>query len=367
MPASEKENTPSDSLESKLLQKFSSEELGKKIAEKQEQFANLLTREGALLVLARETGVLAEKTENREYKLSELTTQINNIKTTARILRIFPVYTYERNGKQGKTCRALLAEPENEVPVLSLVLWNNDASLLENGTIEKGDLIQLDGAYTKGGELHLAFDGKLRVMKAKSAHKIKDLEDGPLDIAGRVYEVFEQKTFKRGNGSEGKLASCSIFDETGKIRVVFWGEHAELVKTLVIGDYLKIEDAICRNSEIQLNARSRVIVNPRTSATLTKISDLKESMRAEIQGKIKKVEQNAEELRAVVSDGAEVTASARSETALALLGLKKLPEGVKLETLLALKKDALLKSEVRLRGELKKVGEENLFAVEKVL
>lgn len=61
--------------------------------------------------------------------------------------------------------------------------------------------------------------------------KIKDLKpgEGKIDIEVEVVDVGEVKTFEKF-GRSGKVASATVKDDTGTIKMTFWNENAEKVK-----------------------------------------------------------------------------------------------------------------------------------------
>ncbi len=56
----------------------------------------------------------------------------------------------------------------------------------------------------------------------------------------RVFSVGAPREFQRSDGTKGMVANLIVGDETGRIRVVLWGEKAEAVHEIETGDALEI-------------------------------------------------------------------------------------------------------------------------------
>jgi len=78
--------------------------------------------------------------------------------------------------------------------------------------------------------------------------KIKDLKRGmsSVNLLCRVAAYYAPVEFKRPDGSEGVRASFIGEDETGKVRVLLWGDAAR--KELSVGEYVNIENAYTKES-----------------------------------------------------------------------------------------------------------------------
>ncbi|MFA6035774.1 MAG: hypothetical protein WC759_02345 [Candidatus Micrarchaeia archaeon] len=115
-------------------------EMKKRIEEVQEKYGHLLTKEAALA-------------------LAKVGSAHSAPALTARILRIFNPYLFEKAGRKGKVCRAEIELlPQREAR--TLVLWDADVDRL-GAELKAGDAISLAGAYEKDGELHIGKKGSV--------------------------------------------------------------------------------------------------------------------------------------------------------------------------------------------------------------
>jgi replication factor A1 len=131
-------------------------------------------------------------------------------------------------------------------------------------------LKQLSGLISKEGAAHIiANEYGVKVLDQVSGKlEIKNILAGMRDVetVGKIQQVFPVSEFQRKDGTLGKVASISIGDETGTIRVVMWGSQADAATTLKQDDIVKVLSGYVRENsgrkEIHLNDRSRLVVNP---------------------------------------------------------------------------------------------------------
>jgi len=129
-------------------------------------------------------------------------------------------------------------------------------------------MAKLSGFISKEGAAHILAN-ELGVKLLENSGKIKDIFPGMRNVetVGKVTNVYELREFNRQDGTKGKVASFVIGDDSGSIRVVGWGNHADTVSTLVASNTVKISGAYSREDnrggkELHLNDSSRLIINP---------------------------------------------------------------------------------------------------------
>lgn len=88
--------------------------------------------------------------------------------------------------------------------------------------------------------------------------KIADIKPGcDYTVVGTVCNIYDTKTFKRKNGTSGKVINLDISDGTGTCRLVLWGNDVELIdnKNIKMGTRLKIINGYTKNgySGIEIN------------------------------------------------------------------------------------------------------------------
>ncbi len=130
-------------------------------------------------------------------------------------------------------------------------------------------MAQLAGLVSKEGAAHIVASelGIKLVDQLSGRLQIHNILNGMRDVetVGKVLQIFEERQFN-SNGREGSVASVQIADETGGIRLVLWNEQAGNVRTLKIGDVIKVKGAYVRerngSKELHIGERSVFLVNP---------------------------------------------------------------------------------------------------------
>ena len=178
-----------------------------------------------------------------------------------------------------------------KIPYEEIVLKINENTKVPIGEIEErieGKLKQLSGLISKEGAAHIvANDLGVKIFEQLSGRlQIKNILAGMRDVEtiGKVLQVSELREFSNETRS-GKVASMLIGDETGTIRVVMWGSHADNAAHIELGFIVKIIGGYVRENngrkEIHLNDRSQLAINPKDEI-VNEIVDIKIGNRKEI-------------------------------------------------------------------------------------
>ncbi|MEM1657509.1 MAG: OB-fold nucleic acid binding domain-containing protein [Candidatus Jordarchaeales archaeon] len=187
-------------------------------------------------------------TEKRLFRLGDLLPEMWDVDVEAVVQRVYPTTVFSRELGEGKRKSIILSDETGSVRA---VFWDENADVVD--TVKEGDILRIEGGYTKLGlqgdvEIHAGRLARVTIIPGKESEKgklakINDLEPGMLavDVEGKVVELPSTKEFTRIDGSVGVMSSLVIADDTGKVRVVAWGEQAEIVANAEIGDTLKIK------------------------------------------------------------------------------------------------------------------------------
>lgn len=233
------------------------EEIERRVEAKRAKLSGLVSKEGAAQIVAAELGI---NFEQEKLKLSELVPGMKRANTVAKIIKIFPIRSYERNGRTGKVCNMLIADDSSNVRA---VLWDtNHISLVEKKELVEGDVISISNASTRDGELHLSSFAEIRKSDEKinsvisekvySSKNLKDVSAGQvLQTRAFIVQSFEPRYFEvcpeckkkavsgecavHGKISPEKRALLTLVIDDGSesIRAVLFGEA---IKSLGISD-----------------------------------------------------------------------------------------------------------------------------------
>jgi replication factor A1 len=229
------------------------EEIERKIEAKRAKLSGLISKEGAAQIVAAELGV---SFDNEKLKINELLPGMRKVSLVGKIISVFPVREFEKNGKKGKVANMVIAD---ETSNIKLVLWDtNHISLIETGKIGIGGVIEISNASMRENEIHLGSfsefrlsniiieDAKTeRISKEKTIIDFKNMDN--TKTRAFIVQLFEPRFFyvcpecKKKATPEGENFICAIHgkvpadkralmnfvidDGTGTIRAVVFHEN----------------------------------------------------------------------------------------------------------------------------------------------
>jgi ssDNA-binding replication factor A large subunit len=270
---------------SKIMEKTGSsqDDIQRKIIEKQRELSNLVSKEGAAYIIAKELGLdVFPKTTKKRLEIKNIVPKIRDLKLSARIVRVFEPREFKgKTGKQGKVASIILGDESGNI---RLSLWDDQTDVVEK--LSPGMAVETFGAYTKedgvgGVELRLGKLGGVKILENSDLPEIKsgaapsgggrtsiaDLKEGETcELRASVVQLFETGIFYEicpTCGSrvtkEGKEFKCAehgtveptktivlsgiIDDGTGNIRVVFFRDVALALIGMDIKKAVENEDA----------------------------------------------------------------------------------------------------------------------------
>ncbi|MGY5875089.1 MAG: OB-fold nucleic acid binding domain-containing protein [Candidatus Thorarchaeota archaeon] len=224
--------------------------------------------------------------------ISELAGQMWDVDVEGKVVDIYEVRTFERDGKEGRVQNVQIADESGRI---RLTFWNEDVDLIKD--LKQGDVILIRHGYVKDGqrghEFHVGRRAEVEINPKKSGLKDVDISDlaGPsegksaeslgkrpiselvgkmwdVDVEGKVVSIYEVRTFER-DGKEGRVQNIQIADESSRIRVAFWNENVDSIKDLKEGDIILIKHGYVkdgqRGPEFHVGRRAEVEINPKKS------------------------------------------------------------------------------------------------------
>jgi len=277
-----------------LLQKIiektgsSQDEIQKKILEKQQELSNLVSKEGAAYIIAKELGLDVFPKVKRRLEIKNVVPKIRDLRLSGRVIKIFESREFKgKNGKKGKVASIILGD---ETGNIRLSLWDDQTNIIEK--LNPGMAVETFGAYTRedgvgGVELRLGNRGGLRILeqselptfdKLKRSEvgriNISDLKEGEIaEIRASLVQLFETSIFyeicpqcgrrvtKDNNefkcDEHGKVEpvktivlSGMIDDGTGNVRIVFFRNVALELIGMDIKKALENEESFFDNINI---------------------------------------------------------------------------------------------------------------------
>jgi len=215
----------------------------------------------------------------KKYSIGEITTMLSRVTVVGEIGAKNDVRTFTRSDETvGKFQRIQLQDGTGSIQV---VFWEEDTSRLDD--IEVGYTIKLENVGVQSdfrakdkAELVFKTSSKITVLNdANSAtiDKILTIEE-ILDkekicsFEGQITFVEPLKTLTRSDGSNLKIFSVHISDNTAAIQLTFWEENAEEHADLGVGDNIRV-------LRVNVKINNRIGIN---SATFQRNSSLEKNI-----------------------------------------------------------------------------------------
>ena len=193
------------------------DEIAQRIKEKIEKLSGLISKEGAAHILANELGInLADYLRNKGVKIQRIVGGMRNLTVLGKVLRVYDVRTFTKQGKEGKVGSFLLGD---ETGAIRVVLWDTQQiQLLEQGQLSEGTIVK----FTDGGsrqnqqflELHLSSQSQITLNPAGETVTVRDnyafsrssaqrkkiheltTTDTFIQLFGTVVQVFEPRFYE---------------------------------------------------------------------------------------------------------------------------------------------------------------------------
>jgi replication factor A1 len=218
------------------------------------------------------------------------------------VMDSFPPNTFQRqDGSEGKVGRLVLEEGGARI---NLVLWDDRVD--EYGETDKGTRIRVISGNVRTGnrgnpEVHVGWDTAIQIVKKNDRPvdavpywtKVGNLRDsmGSVNVAALATQVSEERGFVRRDGSEGKVRSLLLEDETGTVRLSLWDDDADRAEEIDEGDLIVVENGytragfggidlnVGRNGRIHIKPDDFEMELPEIERKVTEILDLVEGQR----------------------------------------------------------------------------------------
>ena len=134
------------------------DEIEKRVTAKQEKISGLISKEGAAQIVAAELGV---NFEDEKLKIEDISSGARRINTFGKIINLYPVRTFVRNGQESKVANFVIADETSNIKV---VLWDtNHISLIETNKIIEGSVVEISNANLRENEIHLGSFSELKL------------------------------------------------------------------------------------------------------------------------------------------------------------------------------------------------------------
>ncbi len=153
----------------KILSKLSKlsgieeEEINRRVEAKRSKLSGLISREGALQVIAAELGI---SFDNEKLKIDELLPGMRKVHFTGKVITLYPIRTFKtKSGEEGKVANMIVADDTSNT---KLVLWDtNHIDMIERGDVSEGTSIEVISGNMRQGEVHMGSFAELKLSDEK--------------------------------------------------------------------------------------------------------------------------------------------------------------------------------------------------------
>jgi len=233
--------------------KISPEEIEGRVKAKIDKLSGLISKDGAIQIIAAELGVSFDE---EKLKIADLLPGMRKAHVSGSVIFMFPIRTFKnKDGETSKVANFIIADETANVKV---VLWDtHHIDLLENEEIGIGSSIELFNGSFREGEIHLSSFSELKKTEESFGELVKEKKVKEKQIAdfhigelvksrAIIVQVFDPRFFKvcpeckkkvsfnegafsciehnKVNPETRGIVNLVLDDGTGTIRAVFFGD-----------------------------------------------------------------------------------------------------------------------------------------------
>ena len=220
------------------------EDIERKIEAKQAKLSGLISKEGAAQIIAAELGVNFDK---EIIKISQIVPGMRKINLIGKIINLFPIREYNKNGRSGRIGSFILADESSNIRT---VLWDeNHIDLIANNQIVQEGIVEITNASLRNGELHLTSFSEIKpssqvidnVKTEKPVVKKKILDfnvNDSVSTRATIVQVFEPRFFqicpecrKKVSDAGRKKVFQKVFEDKVKEKNQIRRGHSKKIKS----------------------------------------------------------------------------------------------------------------------------------------
>lgn len=246
------------------------EQFRERIDSKIDEMGGLADEETAAMLVAHELD------GNRPIPIEDIDPEMESVTVLGVVRHVGERRSFERDdGEQGSVINIEIADDTGSVRA---AFWDEMAAAAEE-QLDRGDTLRLKARPREGyngieisvTDVRSEEDIEVEVAEP-DVTAIEDLEPGMEGIAltGEVLRVEPPRTFERDDGTDGKVATVVIGDESGAIGVTLWGDATDATDETEVGDGVNIEGASVRerDGQVEVHVGGRAVLE----ATDTEVS-----------------------------------------------------------------------------------------------
>ena len=237
-------------------------EILQKIDQKISNLFGLVTQEVAAYLVAKDLGVELLQSERKQLQIKNIVSGIKNVSFVGRVFKISGITEFKKSNGKGRVANLFIADNTGFVRV---PLWNDQVRLVENEEVKVGDILQINGGFSREnvyGDLEISI-GKFGTLRPAEEYydlltsdelakkyfsnipqliKISESAPGKFELHGTIVQLFKSKFLFESDGENAMIISCAFDDGTGDMRMVFFRNLAEKLSGISIEEFLQIPE-----------------------------------------------------------------------------------------------------------------------------
>ncbi len=173
------------------------EEILVRVAQKQQALQGLLSKEGALHIVANEVGITGKEIYSKRISLNKLVAGMKISEVEGKVVRVFSARQYERNGRHGSVGSFVVQDASASMRV---VLWDDKTELLTK--LHEGDKVTIENPRVQENqgimEMHVGSSTRLTVSppSCKPLSAVTE-QDAVLRVYGTIVAVHDFRYFEQ--------------------------------------------------------------------------------------------------------------------------------------------------------------------------
>jgi len=268
---------------------ISKEEIEEKVNAKMEKLSGLISKEGAVHIIANEYNVkVFYDLGKKKFKINELRDGMRSVEVFGKVIKKYDTREFKTDKREGKVSSLLTGD---ETGMIRFVFW--DTNIIEKvESVNENDVVKVMNGYVRDNqgylEVHIGSQGEIEVnpqgveikevSQVSSSNvvrkKLSEVKEGDfVEVLGTIVQVFEPRFYDACNECNKKVVpegdgyKCSehgkvsvrhvpivnaFFDDgTGNTRIVCFRENASKLLKISEEELMVLRDNLSGFEEIR--------------------------------------------------------------------------------------------------------------------
>ncbi len=183
------------------------------IDNKYNEMESLITKEGAVYLVAKELGINLMG----EYKMQikDVALGMKNVGITGRIFKISKINEFQKSGRKGRVSNVFLGDSTG---IIRIPLWDDQVKLVEDGLVTVGDIVKIGNGFVRE---NMFGDKEISLGKYGSINHVQEFVALPSveELSNMLANPMPERT------RISDLVSSGIFEIRGSIVQLFKGNY----------------------------------------------------------------------------------------------------------------------------------------------